>query len=36
MNFKKEIMSKELEENGIPQNTSSQDEPVIEDETVPF
>ena len=32
---KKILMSKELEENGIPQ-TSSQDEPVIEDETVPF
>jgi len=33
---KKILMSKELEENGIPQNTSSHDEPVIEDETVPF
>ena len=32
---KKILMSKELEENGIPQ-ASSQDEPVIEDETVPF
>lgn len=32
---KKILMSKELEENGIPQS-SSQDEPVIEDETVPF
>ena len=32
---KKIRMSKELEENGIPQ-ASSQDEPVIEDETVPF
>ena len=32
---KKILMSKELEENGIPQ-ASLQDEPVIEDETVPF
>ena len=32
---KKILMSKELEENGIPQS-SSQDEPVIEDESVPF
>ena len=32
---KKILMSKELEENGIPQ-TSSQDEPVIESEEVPF
>jgi len=32
---KKILMSKELEENGIPQ-ASSHDEPVIEDETVPF
>ena len=31
---KKILMSKELEENGIPQ--TRQDEPVIEDETVPF
>ena len=32
---KKILMSKELEENGIPQ-ASSQDEPVIESEEVPF
>jgi len=32
---KKILMSKELEEGGIPQS-SSQDEPVIEDESVPF
>jgi hypothetical protein len=32
---KKILMSKELEEGGIPQ-ASSQDEPVIEDESVPF
>jgi len=32
---KKILMSKELEENGIPQ-AGLQDEPVIEDETVPF
>jgi hypothetical protein len=33
---KKIMMSKELEENGIPQATSSQDEPVIESDEVPF
>ena len=32
---KKILMSKELEENGIPQS-SSHDEPEIDDETVPF
>jgi hypothetical protein len=33
---KKILMSKELEENGIPQNTTPQDEPVIDSEEVPF
>ena len=33
---KKILMSKELEENGIPQNTVSHDEPVIESDEVPF
>lgn len=33
---KKILMSKELEENGIPQNATPQDEPVIDSEEVPF
>jgi hypothetical protein len=33
---KKILMSKELEENGIPQNATPQDEPVIESDEVPF
>jgi hypothetical protein len=33
---KKILMSKELEENGIPQSKSQESEPVIEDESVPF
>ena len=33
---KKILMSKELEENGIPQNTTPQDEPVIDSDEVPF
>jgi hypothetical protein len=33
---KKILMSKELEENGIPQNAIPQDEPVIDSEEVPF
>ena len=33
---KKILMSKELEEGGIPKNTVSQDEPVIESDEVPF
>ena len=33
---KKILMSKELEEGGIPQSTSSHDEPVIESDEVPF
>ena len=33
---KKILMSKELEENGIPQSRTSEAEPEIDDETVPF
>jgi hypothetical protein len=33
---KKILMSKELEENGIPQFKSQESDPVIEDESVPF
>jgi hypothetical protein len=33
---KKILMSKELEENGIPQNATLQDEPAIDSEEVPF
>jgi hypothetical protein len=33
---KKILMSKELEEGGIPQSTSSHNEPVIESDEVPF